>query len=147
VGERAANGSGGFVLLTRETIEQIIRILRMFGLDVKAEQFGQDRLAAKFEKVTVKTVGRLDKDGVTPANLSDSDDEKRQLVRAAEYLLWKHVVISVTGRTLGANLVADFIRDRHDDNVVPRVQPLVNAGMTTTQLVDAVKAAELGQTF
>jgi hypothetical protein len=129
----------------KRIIEAAVRIARMLGLDVKAEEFNRAKMQAKFDRVAPKVVARLDKDGVTPANLSDDEAEKRTLIRAAQYLLLKEAIAHTTGKKQGSNLLADFIRDRHDDAVVPVVMPQVNAALSTADLVAAVAAAEVEQ--
>ncbi|MGV3719589.1 MAG: hypothetical protein ACO1SX_01665 [Actinomycetota bacterium] len=124
-------------------VQKILQVLQKHGSDIQSSDFSRDALGAKFTSVKASVVARLEADGATPARFSDSEDEKRDLIRSAEYLLWKATIISITGRKEGSNFAADKIRDRHDDKVVAVVQPLVNSELSTDALVQAVIDAEL----
>lgn len=128
-------------------LETLLALAKKSGVKLTPDALGKDKLQTKFVKVTPRVVARLEKDGITPKEHSDSDEEKRQLIRATEFLLWKETVRSITGKSTGSGQVADVIRDRHDDKVVPVVMPQVSVQMTTEALVQAVAAAELEQTL
>jgi hypothetical protein len=119
-------------------------VLRLFGID--PEQIGKDKLAGKLTRRQANVVKRLDKDKVTPADFSDSDAEKRFVIRAAIYLLCKEVVISTTGRKEASNFAADGWRDIIDDPIVAEVTPQVTATMGTAALVALAAAGVQKQT-
>ena len=129
--------------LTLIAIEALLKLAQKAGVSLDPNELGKEKLKAKFAKVSPNVVARLEKDGHTPKEDSDSDEEKRQLIRSAEYLLWKETFQSILGKPEGSNLIADRIRDRHDDKVVPVVLPQVNATLSTADLVKAVAEAEL----
>lgn len=144
-GAGTVEGYGGSPMLI--TLETLLALAKKAGVKLTPDQLGKEKLQTKFVKVTPRVVARLEKDGMTPKDLSDSNAEKRQLIRAAEFVLWKETVRSITGKSTGSGQIADVIRDRHDDQVVPAVMPQVTAEMTTEALVQAVAAAELEQTL
>jgi hypothetical protein len=81
-------------------------------------------------------VARLEKDGLTPAAKASSPEGERQFVRSAMYLLGKEVFKKVLPK--GSNLVADYVRDGHDDAVVARVSPQMDANTSTEAAVRLV---------
>lgn len=136
------------VLASAEAIKKLLGFARAVGLTTfNPETVTPAVLKAKFERVARRVVTRLEKDGHTPAKLGDTDEHRRALIRSAEFVLWKEAVRSLTGRAELTGEIADYVRDRHDDVVVPAVSGQVTPSMTTAALVAAVAAAELDVTF
>ena len=109
-------------------------------------------------------VARLDSDHMTFIAHPDADG-RRQVVRAAIYLLFKGTIVAqlqkvpfplpklpipgLPGITRLANPIADFIRDKIDDKVVPQVLGHYppGAGPASADLVPVVKTEIIRHVF
>ena len=115
-------------------LQGILGILKGLGIDPQAMLKGleQKTLLARLNAGLSVVVARLEKDGLTPALKASSPESERQFIRSAMYLSLK----AAMPMRQGANVVADFIRDAHDDQVVSMVSAAIEP---TTPTVDAVR--------
>lgn len=120
-------------------LEFLLPLLGKLGLGDIASNLGRQQIESRMRKAFPNIKRRFEKEGLTPAELSDDDLEKRHLIRTAQYWLWKAVVKSGTA--------ADLVRDQQDNKVVAVVLPAVSAEMTLDALLEGVLVATLDLTF
>lgn len=117
--------------------------LRLMGLAAAREFVKQDVLA-RMERNVPTVAGRLNRDGYTLGTGLTSVRGYTapftvHYIREAQFRIY---------RTFGAPaLVADALRDAHDDRVVPDVERRVTVGMSAQQVVRMVVYAEVELLF
>lgn len=135
------------LLTNNPALKAVLPVLRMLGLDPAkiANKLSRDKIGALLEANVAKTARRLTGDGWTPAVKASEPEAERQLIRAALYLTLKHALGAFVPK--GANVLADVVRDQHDEDVVALVAPQLTTEHTTEDLVRMVNAALIERMF
>lgn len=122
-------------------------IAHLLGLDKKITGMGREQVEPRFRAAIPVAVARLEKDGHTAAKEGAGPEAERFRIRAAMYLVAKDALAHLLPK--GANLAADFLRDRNkaDDKVVAAVSPLIDEHTTTQEMVEKVVDAWLNLIF
>lgn len=124
--------------------QMLLPLIQKLGMKLLLKDIDSVFLTSRFEEVRSIVAARMTHDGQTPASLSGTPDERRQLIRTAEYLLWKEVLVHFTANAKGVSILADAIRDKHDDKVVPLVESRgFNSLTTVDHFVGLVIEAEI----
>lgn len=109
-------------------VEKLLPILKALGID--PEELGElteAKLKAAFAASLRKTTARLKADGMTPALKAVDEAGERIFIRSALYLAIKNALLTLPMIPFGENVIADYIRDQHDDAVLLAVGPQIDA--------------------
>lgn len=119
-----------------DLLKQLRPIAHLLGLDKRANALGRAQVEPLFLAAVPRVVARLEADGHTFATEGDGPESERFLIRSAMYLLAKDALSTKLPR--GANLAADYLRDKQASKIVALVAPQVDRNTTMTALVELV---------
>lgn len=116
-------------------LTQLLRIARKLGFDPVelANNLKDQEALRRLDAAAKGTAARMRREHITPAELSDNDAEKRQLIRFALYWQCKALV--------GSGTLGDMLRDAVDEPIVRALTPVVTAEMQPRGLVNHVSEA------
>jgi hypothetical protein len=120
-------------------LTSLLPLLQKLGLGNLLADLSRAQVEKRMRKGFPSIKRTMLKNGTTPVNLSDTEAERRQLIRAALYHLWKAVLKSGTA--------ADVVRDSVDDKVVALLSPAIAPTMTQNELLEAVLVTALDVVF
>jgi len=116
-----------------DLLHQLQPIAHLLGLDKRANTLGRAQVEPLFLAAVPRVVARLEADGHTFAKEGDGPESERFLIRSAMYLLAKDALITKLPK--GANLAADYLRDKAGDKIVAAVAPQVDRNTSMAELV------------
>ncbi len=132
----------------QQLLGMVMPFLKLFGhtsIDLTSGAV-QGELKSRLWSTQTLVVSRLEHDGMTPALKGDGEAAERQVIRSAMYLSLKEGLKGL-GVSRGANVLADQIRDMHDDNVVVMVSPKIDHTTSTADMVKFTVEALIERMF
>ena len=118
-------------------------VLKALGIDLKKIEraLGRAQVEKRMNAAVPKIAAKLEKEGVTPAQLADAGMEAA-LIKSIHYQLWRACFPFP-----GGSFVTDIVRDPGKAKVIAAVVPLIGPESTLPDVVQAVKAATLELAF